>query len=177
MDYLAREDDFSALSIADLLRARDEFHLHLVHKANVVGTAIGRYRIRKTDPWPGDKARPRAGAPKGERTLENSEVRPYSWPAILVFVSHWLPDNVFSTGGAAKIEDYIPPAVYMSDGRKAPICVIKAERDDMRHPLAANYTFPANLIGGGYPLLIDVQGQEHVASVDAWSATDTAPTR
>src|SRR6202000_3105755 len=29
----------------------------------------------------------------------------------------------------------------------------------------ANYTFPTNLVGGGYPLLVDVQGQEHVASV------------
>ncbi|WP_439366203.1 hypothetical protein ACNJYD_10095 [Bradyrhizobium sp. DASA03005] len=41
-DYLSRQDDFGMLSITDLQKARDEFHLHLVHKANVVGTAIGR---------------------------------------------------------------------------------------------------------------------------------------
>ena len=41
MNFITREDDYSALSIEDLLRARNEFHLHLVHKANVIGTAIG----------------------------------------------------------------------------------------------------------------------------------------
>jgi hypothetical protein len=63
-DYLSREDDFGMLSISDLLKARDEFHLHLVHKANVVGTAIGRYRIRKSEPWPGK------GGEKGSSTRE-----------------------------------------------------------------------------------------------------------
>ena len=40
-DYLSREDDSEVLSIVDLLKARDEFHLRLVHKANVVGTGHG----------------------------------------------------------------------------------------------------------------------------------------
>lgn len=79
-DYLSREDDFGMLSITDLLKARDEFHLHLVHKANLVGTAVGRYRIRKSDPWPGKGGE--TGGAKGVRTLANSEVRYYSWPAI-----------------------------------------------------------------------------------------------
>ncbi|MET4804006.1 hypothetical protein ABIA96_006610 [Bradyrhizobium sp. LB11.1] len=162
-DYLSRDDDFGMLSITDLLKARDEFHLHLVHKANVVGTAIGRYRIRKTDPLPGKGGE--TGGAKGVRTLENSEVRYYSWPAILVFVREWLDEHHFAPGGSVKPADFIPPAVYMSDGRKAPICVIKAELDDVRHQWEANYTFPTNLVGGGYPLVVDVQGQEHIASV------------
>jgi len=50
MDPLSSDFDFNMLSLEDLLRARDFFHLHLMHKANVVGTAVGRYLIRKTDP-------------------------------------------------------------------------------------------------------------------------------
>ena len=164
-DYFHREDDYSALSIEDLLKARDEFHVHLLHKENVVGTAVGRYRIRKTEPWPDSKGRTHGDHPKGERTLQNSEVRPYSWPAILVFVSDWIDEPAFSSHGKFKPQDFVPPAIYMADGRKAPICVVKAERDDMRHPWEASYQFPTNLIGGGFPLTVDVQGQEHVASV------------
>lgn len=165
MDYLERDDDFSALSIRDLLVARDEFHLHLVHKANVVGTAIGRYRVRKEEPWPDAHGRTQHDRPKGARTLQNSEVRAYSWPAILVFVSEWFDRHEFGSSRSFESEDFIPSAIYMSDGRKAPLCVIKAERDDVRHAWDANYTFPTNLIGGGFPLLVDVQGQQHIASV------------
>ena len=164
-DDLEHETDYSALSIADLLKARDEFHLHLLHKANVVGIAVGRYRVRKAEPWPDSKGRMRGERPKGERTLQNSEVRPYSWPAILVFVSLWLEDHAFSPSGEIKPQDFVPPAIYMADGRSVPICVVKADRDEMRHPWELNYTFPTNLIGGGFPLMVDVQGQEHVASV------------
>ncbi len=117
-DYLDREDNYSALSVADLLKARDEFHLHLLHKANVAGTAVGRYRIRKAEPWPDRKGRTRGERPGGERTLQNSEVRPYSWPAILVFVSEWLNDNAFSPSGAIKPQDLCrPPSTWRTDAR------------------------------------------------------------
>ena len=49
MDILSPVVDFNTLSMQDLLRARDQFHPHLMHKANVIGTAVGRYRIRKGD--------------------------------------------------------------------------------------------------------------------------------
>ena len=42
MDFLSADPQFSSLSLQDLLRARDQFHAHLLHKANVVGTAVGR---------------------------------------------------------------------------------------------------------------------------------------
>jgi hypothetical protein len=164
MNYFDQDDDYSALSIADLLVARDEFHLHLVHKANVVGTAIGRYRIRKTDPWPDSKGRVDRTVPKGERTLQNSEVRSYSWPAILVFVTEWVDYHRFTPDGDGKVEDFVPPTLFMSDGRKVPVCVVKATKSEIRHPWDANYTFPTNLLGGGFPLLVDVQNQEHIAS-------------
>src|SRR5580698_6795632 len=108
MNYLSPDDDYSLLSLDDLLQARDQFHLHLIHKPNVIGTAVGRYRIRKADRWP-DPADPRPaprqrGAHPPPRTLENSEVRPYSYPAILVFVERWIEPGDF-----AHPEDAVPP--------------------------------------------------------------------
>src|SRR5262245_64974408 len=82
-DILGVERNFAALSTKDLLEARDQYHCNLIHKENVVGTAIGLYRIRKSDPWPtrdrtdSDEARSQEATPKGERTLDNSEVRDY----------------------------------------------------------------------------------------------------
>jgi hypothetical protein len=51
-DVLGAERNFAALSTRDLLEARDLYHWHLIHRANVVGTAVGLYRIRRDDPWP-----------------------------------------------------------------------------------------------------------------------------
>lgn len=164
MDYLSPDIDFNQLSLGDLLAARDQFHLHLLHKPNVVATAVGRYRIRKSDPWPGRNedqgAAGHARQNRSPRTLENSEVRSYSWPAILVFVKQWVDRSDF-----AHPEDAVPPAVYMPNGHRVPICVVQVDRDEVRPEGVANYNYPASLIGGGYPVLCDVQGREHVASI------------
>ena len=53
---LASDKNFHSLSLADLLRARDLYHFHLMNKANVVGTAVGLYLIRATDPRPTRRA-------------------------------------------------------------------------------------------------------------------------
>lgn len=164
MEFLSSDTDFSALSLRDLLVARDQFHLHLIHKPNVIGTAVGRYRIRKADRWP-DRDHPESTnsapqAPRPARTLQNSEVRPYSWPAILVFVKEWVRPGQF-----VQPQDAVPPAIYLPDGRSAPICVIQADRNDTRPEGVGNYNFPASVLGGGYPVVCDVQGREHVASV------------
>jgi hypothetical protein len=156
--------DFNHLSLPDLLLARDHFHLHLSHKANVVATAIGYYRIRKSDPWP-TPGNPQGGPPPSARahpprTLENSEVRPYSWPAIMVFVDRWQQPGEF-----ANPEDAVPPAVYMPNGQKVPICVVQVDKDEMNHEGDAHYSYPASVMGGGYPVICDVQGKEHIASV------------
>ncbi len=163
-DFLDLESDFNLLSLRDLLAARDQFHLHLIHKANVVATAVGRYRIRKSDPWP--KEDNPSGDPQGHarlhtvRTLDNSEVRPYSWPAILVFVDSWMKPGDF-----AHPDESVPSAVFMPNGQKVPICVILVNKNDVRDETDANYNYPANMMGGGYPVICDVQGREHVASV------------
>jgi hypothetical protein len=164
-DMFSIDTDFNQLSLSDLLAARDQFHFHLIHKPNVVGTAVGRYRIRKSDPWPtaaNPEGLPRsAREPRTPRTLDNSEVRPNSWPAILVFVDRWQEPADF----ASRHEDFIPPAVYMPSGRRVPICVIFAEKESRRPETAGNFQFPTSLIGGGFPVLCDVQGREHVASI------------
>src|SRR5947208_14466407 len=93
MDTLFKSSSgFASLSLKDLIEARDLFHYHRMGKKNVVGTALGPYRIRKGDPWPTEKnptpARKR-NPQSDRRTLFNSEVRPYSWPSVYVFVSCW----------------------------------------------------------------------------------------
>jgi hypothetical protein len=163
-DFLKLETNFNLLSLQDLLAARELFHLHLSHKPNVVATAIGRYRIRKTDPWPDEDNPMERHSPASRmhkvRTLENSEIRPYSWPAILVFVEKWVEVKEFSNP-----EDAIPPAVYMPNGQKVPLCVIQVEKDDIIREGSGHYKYPANMMGGGYPVFCEIQGQEHYGSV------------
>src|SRR6266849_173248 len=77
--------EFNMLSLTDLLGARQKNHVELMRKKNVVGTAVGLYLIRRADPWPPKVPRQK----RPPRTLANSEVRPYSWPCILVFVKEW----------------------------------------------------------------------------------------
>ena len=99
---------FDQLTLRDLLDARDLYHVHLMQHPNVVATALGRYRIRKTDSWPNQKG---LGKKHGTfpRTLENSEVRYYSWPAIMVFVSRWeTPRELEATRWRSHPKDILP---------------------------------------------------------------------
>ena len=75
------EDDFNHLSLKDLLEARDLYHVHLLHKKNVVATAVGKYRIRKMEPYPENTPKLKrvnkdslSEVITKNRTLENSEV-------------------------------------------------------------------------------------------------------
>lgn len=171
-DYLAADKNFNMLSLQDLLEARDLYHVHLLHKKNVVATALGRYLIRKAEPWPSE-ASPRgsgrsgpARRAKGKRTIDNSEVRPYSWPCVLVFVERWIePDQFGQREGQVGPEEMVPKAIYMPDGRVVPVCVVEAPRDEYVEGSISDVIFPDNLIGGGFPVLADVQGKEHVASI------------
>jgi hypothetical protein len=177
MDYLVSDRGFNDLSLADLLRARDQFHAHLLHKANVVGTAVGRYLIRTSDPYPqrADAVAepPKPKAKKQARTIENSEVRDYSWPAVLVFVSEWVDDANFSADdGEAHYSDYVPKTIYLEDGRSVPVCVVLAPLVESTPPPIdpSMLTFPSATVSGptlsgGYPAYIDVQKGRHFASL------------
>ena len=172
MNFLFDPDPrFSSLSLVDLLEARDQFHVHLMHKANVVGTAVGKYLIRKSDPYPGaardaDQEGPRR--PKGKRTLENSEVRSYSWPCVVVFVSEWVDEDQFANQpGGVPAGSFLPKTIYLRDGRRVPICVVEAPLVDRgaSSPDIDELRFPSARIGGGYPVISRVQEVDHVASI------------
>jgi len=166
MEFLASDFDFNLLSLEDLLRARDAFHPHLMHKANVVGTAVGRYLIRKTDPYP--PSRRSDSDPRPPRTLENSEVREYSWPCVIVFVARWVEKHQFGVKGSYDAADFVPKTIYMPDGRKVPICVVEAPLVDTIPPPVESPDLGAEMdrkLSGGYPVVTTVQGVPHVASI------------
>ena len=170
-DILGVERNFASLSTRDLLEARDLYHWHLIHKANVVATAVGLYRIRKTDPWPtGERpdaaeASVQAVQPKGERTFENSEIRDYSWPCVLVFVDRWQYPAEFAAAGGPGPDQIVPKTLYMPDGRMVPVCIVKVDRSEPDRDLLPAWHWPEHLIGGGFPLISEAQNQTSVASV------------
>ncbi|MEN6310693.1 MAG: S1/P1 Nuclease [Acidobacteriota bacterium] len=162
------DNDFFRLKIKDLLEAREQNHVHFMHKENVLGTAIGRYRIRKSDPWPDRRGVIHLRATKTgrkEKTLENSEVRPYSWPCILVLVKDWIREDQFGWGKKHTPDHALPDYAYMPDGRKVPVCVVKTSVANAIPAPPGNFVFPHTEIGGGFPVLVDVQEKEHVASI------------
>jgi len=167
MDILNAKFNFNSLSIKDLVEARDMFHAHLINKQNVVATAIGRYRIRKSDPWPNEKGYAKALSPltkKEKRTLDNSEVREYSWPCILVFVEIWQERDELARSGS---DDIVPRCIYMPDGRIVPICVVEAPRAYQTNDLVneSAIVFPQNYVGGGFPIIVQSQGIERIATI------------
>jgi hypothetical protein len=110
---------------------------HLLSKKNVVATAVGLYRIRKEDPWP-TKKRPKgdvSSKQKPRRTLFNSEVRPYLWSCIYVFVSEWEQEIRLSKYDPS---DVVPKALYLPDGRTVPVCVIEARKQRYSEDLDVN---------------------------------------
>ena len=152
---LAFHQEFAHLNLADLLLARERNHLELMRKKYVIGTAIGLYLIRKSDP-PSRRVSKRERPP---RTLENSEVRDSSWPCILVFVEQWKPESELNW------LDRVPPSVYLDEHRKVPTCVVYAPKVDVVETPMRNVVYPCQRIGGGFPVIAEVQGREHIASV------------
>lgn len=156
--YQIDHNEFAHLSLNDLIAARDLFHLDLMRRPNVVATAIGRYRIRSGDSWPHEKKKQHG---TGARRLDNSEVRPYSWPCILVFVSEWEQPSKF----ASNPDGMIPKSFLMPSGSRVPLCVIEAPRESQTPIAAPDIIHPLNNIGPGSPIIASVQGQDYVATV------------
>src|SRR5262249_28841410 len=161
--YQKSGNDYESLSFLDLLAARDLYHVHLMNYPHVVATAVGRYRIRSEDSWPEpDGSMKHKGT--GPRTLGSSEVRPYSWPAILVFVDEWVDVASFGKDKRYDPSQMIPRTLFLPDGRKVPVCVIMVEKVAQVPPTPV-IPFPLNNIGGGNPIIADVQGREYVATI------------
>ena len=146
------------LSLRDLLDARDQYHIHLMRHANVIATAIGLYRIRTKDSWPTERSEGKVHGTYA-RTLANSQIRYYSWPAILVFVERWVTEKELEPG------DLVPKTLYLPDGRSVPVCVIEAPKESRNETRPLSTVFPVNNIGGGWPVIARNQGQEYAATI------------
>ena len=52
---------------------------------------------------------------------------------------------------------------------EVPVCIVEAKRDEFSPAVPeselSSLTFPSVFAGGGYPVIADVQGQEHIASI------------
>jgi hypothetical protein len=160
LDSYSPANSYDQLSLRDLLDARDQYHIHLMRHPNVVATAVGRYRIRKRDSWPTKTGEGKTNG-KYARDLQNSEVRYYSWPCILVFVDEWQdPSELASRPGAL-----VPKTLYLPDGRSVPVCVILAPKEGRDEVRPIDVRHPLNNIGGGSPVVAQVQGRQYVATV------------
>lgn len=150
--------DFSALSLKDLIEARDLYHFHLMSKANVVGTAVGSYLIRDTDPKDGSP--PKDGA-KVPRTFGAAHVRSYSWPCVLVLVREWLTVDEFGPKGKAEPWQIIPKTLFLPDGRAVPVCTVLAPPVALEQKRGRSAMLrPATTFGGGLALEVTVQGED-----------------
>jgi len=160
--------DFSTLSLKDLVEARDLYHFHLMSKANVVGTAVGLYLIRNDEAWPqarGEGLEPRRKLSYA-RTFENSQVRDYSWPCILVLVREWIDEEQFGRDGKPAPWCAVPKRLYLPDGRAVPVCIVLAppvpqSETAFQQPVAR----PQATFGGGLALQVEVQHEERFATV------------
>lgn len=163
----SRQPNFKSLSLQDLLEARDLYHWHLSNKANVVGTAVGLYLIRKSEPHTqeeGVASHDEDPTARGIRTFANSEVRAYSWPAVIVMVRNWVDATEFGHGKVDP-DHMVPRTLYMPDGRAVPVCVVAVEESEPSSAAPADVRWPATYVGGGCPLIAKVQGVERTASV------------
>ncbi|MHA3019629.1 hypothetical protein ACXPWS_05085 [Mycobacterium sp. BMJ-28] len=166
-DPLDLHYEFNQLSLGDLLHARDTYHFHLMNKRNVVGTAVGYYLIRKSDPPPDSHGKvARAAGPHEPRTFGNSEVRDYSWPCVLVLVSKWEDEDQFGGGRPYDPTQMVPKTLFLADGQAVPVCVVLASDADRPgvHAPAGVPMPPAWKLGGGAPITVLSQGIQRTAT-------------
>jgi hypothetical protein len=85
---------------------------------------------------------------------------------VLVFVDKWIPESKFATGEQYDPDELVPKTLYLPDGRRVPVCITSAPRELVtEQEVPAGIAFPTNNIGGGYPIIADVQGREHIATI------------
>jgi len=164
-NFFPPKKNFKSLSVVDLLEAREAYHAHLINKENVVATAIGFYRLRKDDPdrkEPMDYDTVKDTMIETPRTLENTVVQPWSWPCLLVFVKNWVTKK---DRNKLAPDQVVPSFLYMPDGRMIPTCVIYSKKQKEAAAPLQDIDFPHEIIGGGYPVFTDEQGERHVGSI------------
>ena len=162
MPRFIRKVDFASLGLIDLLQARDAYHVQLANLPNVIGTAVGRYLIRGDDPRVENPAAPApTDKEKGPRTIDNVTILNWSWPAVLVFVDKWQETGAFQK----KPEAYIPPRLFMPDGRAVPTCVVAAPSLPRSERTIEQPKFSDAQIAVGNAILRDAQEQERIGTV------------
>src|SRR5262249_50072826 len=130
----------------------------------VFATAIGRYMIRDEGPNANQANRNTKREQLGARTLANSSPKDWSWPCVLVFVSHWFtPDEIKNDPDLA--QELVPSFLFLPDGRVLPPRVAEVSPARMAPAAPPQPTFKSDLVGGGYPIVADVQGKRHVGSI------------
>jgi hypothetical protein len=163
MDRFIRRAQPNSLSVRDLLEARDHYHVHIANLPTVLGTAIGRYRIRQEDPN-FEKAEVEAtGRDLGPRTLSNSDFRPWSWPCVLVFVNEWLDKEVL----AKHPELAVPSVLYLPDGRQVKTCPILVQPRTNNLPPAGAAVYAADKFGPNFQLFVTDQGTTRMGVASA----------
>ena len=170
MERFVRRTDYRALSLQDLLDAREQYQVHIANLETVVGTAVGRYRIRLNDANFHDQALndKRPAKSLGARTLANSDIRPWSWPCVLVFVSEWIaPDEL-----AKHPERTVPPLLYLPDGRQVRTCVVLAQRRVANLPPEDAVAFSTSLLGPGFQVFAQGQGVTRMGVASSIVADD-----
>ncbi|WP_148714726.1 hypothetical protein [Chitinolyticbacter meiyuanensis] len=163
MERFIRRAEPSALNLHDLLEARDHYYVHIANLPTVIGTAVGRYRIRQRDLnfsspefTPGD-------IDLGPRTLDNSDFKPWSWPCVLVFVNEWLDKETI----ARHPELSVPPVLYLPDGRQVRTCPILVEKRQNNLPPAETTAFASDNFGPGFQVYVADQGSTRMGVASA----------
>jgi hypothetical protein len=163
MDRFIRRADPNSLSVRDLLEARDHYHVHIANLPTVLGTAVGRYRIRLADPNFESADAQRTGEDLGPRTLANSDFRPWSWPCVLVFVNEWLDKATL----ARHPELTVPPVLYLPDGRQVRTCPVLVQRREANLPPADTAVYAADKVGPNFQLYVADQGSTRMGIASA----------
>jgi len=156
IDSLGTPPSYHTLSLKDLLDARENYHVQLTTLTNVVATALGMFRFRE-----GEDEEP----PKNDdspKTFASTHQSKKSYPCVIVLVKKWEATQNFKGHHATQ---KVPGLLHLPDGRIIPTCVIKADLDVSLVPPLRKMPGSNGMLGGGLPLIVEAQGQEHVASV------------
>jgi len=157
--------NYRSLSVKDLLDARESRHVQLMAMDNVIGTAIGLYRIHKESPDHRNDNTAAAAVTRGRystpKTFQNSSVKSWSWPCVLVIVRRWMSPREFKE----KPDQVVRPFFDLPDGRVVPVCVVCASLYEGEPSQVVSVPLISSGLGGGFPVFTVVQGEEHVGTI------------